>query len=224
MKPYYQDEHVTLYHGDCRECPAWLAADALVTDPPYGVEWKQRLGDGRKPREQDYILNVVKGDTDTSARDDALAAWGPKPAIVFGSWRVQRPPNVRSMLIWHKEGSYPGPLNAAFFTNHEEIYVIGEGWRKSAPPLRSVITTTGHSGQAARRVGHPTPKPVGLMEQLIDRCPPGVIADPFAGSGSTLIAARNLGRKSIGVECEERYCELIAHRLDQGAFDFGGAA
>ena len=58
------------------------------------------------------------------------------------------------------------------------------------------------------------------METLIGRCPPGVVADPFAGSGATLIAARNLGRKSIGVELEERYCEIIAKRLDQQVINF----
>ena len=226
MTPYYADESVTLYHGDCREVDAWLGADVLVTDPPYGVRMKSRPGDSGKGKAkvQVHIADAVAGDSDTDARDEALDLWGSRPAIVFGSWRIVRPSHVRSLLIWHKEGAYSGPLNAAFFTNHEEIYVLGEGWRKSSPPLRSVLTTTEHRAEAARIAGHPTPKPISLMGKLIDRCPPGVIADPFAGSGSTLVAAKFMGRRAIGVELVERYCEVIAKRLAQEVMDFGGAA
>jgi DNA modification methylase len=223
--PYYEDDLVTLYHGDCREITAWLDADVLVTDPPYGVRWESRFGDARKgTRDQLRTKDVIASDLDTAARDDVLSMWGRRPAVAFGSWRIARPDGVRSLLVWHKEGAYSGPLNGAFFTNHEEVYVMGEGsWRKSAPPLRSVITTTEHRSRATRDTGHPTPKPIGLMELIIDRCPPGVIADPFAGSGSTLIAAKNLGRRVIGVELEERYCELAARALGQDTL-FGGAA
>jgi hypothetical protein len=213
VKPYYEDDLVTLYHGDCREETAWLTADALVTDPPYGVRMVSFAGGGDRKKNPNggRIDDAIANDTTPQHRDDALQLWGKRPAIVFGSWRIDRPANVRSLLIWHKEGSYSGPLNAAFFNNHEEVYVMGEGaWRKSAP-------------QAVRDIGHPTPKPIGLMETLIDRCPPGTIADPFAGSGSTLIAAKNLGRRAIGVELEERYCELAARALTQDSL-FGGAA
>lgn len=103
----------------------------------------------------------------------------------------------------------------------EEIYVTGGGFKKTSPPLRSVITTYEARSVAVAQIGHPTPKPVSLMELLIMRCPDGTIADPFAGSGATLLAARNQQRKAIGVELEERYCEIIAKRLDQMLLDFG---
>ena len=226
MTIYYQDEHVTLYHGNClTEHREWLDADVLVTDPPYGVKWTGHKGSYRKTGEF-VVMNhtPINGDQDAVERDAALEHWGGRPAIIFGSWRVSRPERTEHRLIWHKRGQAPGPLKAAFMSQDEEIYVLGKGFRKSSPPLRSVITTTEARSVEVGKIGHPTPKPIGLMETLIDRCPLGIIADPFAGSGSTLIAARNLGRKAIGVELEERYCELIAKRLSQGAFDFGGDA
>ena len=228
MTPYYQDEHVTLYHGDClTEHREWLDADVLVTDPPYGVGWRAGRGSffgvrekmGRAPKESEHVTRI-EGDRTIEARDVALSSWGDRPAMVFGSWRVDMPKGTRSRLIWWKRGQAPGPTRMPFVTQDEEIYVLGSGWPKADSPLRSVIPTDESRSHAVTEIGHPTPKPVSLMETLIDRCPPGVIADPFAGSGSTLIAARNLGRKAIGVELEEKYCEIIANRLSQGAFDF----
>ena len=222
MSIYYQDEHITLYHGDCLEITDWLQADILVTDPPYGMDHTARgtydpaTGKTHKPQGRERVNN----DHTTEARDSALEAWGDKPALVFGTWRQPRPAETRHRLIWWKQGQPPGPLNAAFMLQDEEIYVMGKGWIETSPPMRTVIATNEHRSLEVTKIGHPTPKPVGLMEQLIERAPDGVIADPFAGSGATLVAARNLGRKAIGVELEEKYCEIIAQRLSQGAFDF----
>jgi len=224
VKPYYQDDLVTLYHGDCLEVSEWLKADVLVTDPPYGVDVSQYAMDNDpKKRKEQAAKSVIQNDKDTSARDASLALWGDKPAIVFGSWRKPRPENVRARLIWYKSKASPGISAAPWYPADEEIYVIGKGF--TGKPEQNVYQTNearmGRAGPAWV-IGHPTPKPIGLMERLIAKCPEGVIADPFAGSGATIIAARNLGRISIGVEYEEKYCELIATRLSQQAFDLEG--
>ena len=220
MKPYFQTDLVTLYLGDCLEVTEWLSADVLVTDPPYGINWKGITTGVNKGYET--YKDGISGDKDAGIRDAALALWGKKPSVVFGSWKVARPLHTKHRLIWHKKGQAPGPLNAPFMTQDEEIYIWGEGFVSTSPPMRSVITTNEHRATEVKKIGHPTPKPIGLMETLINRCPEGLIADPFSGSGSTLIAARNLGRKAIGIELDESYCELIANRLSQEAFDLGG--
>ena len=220
--PYFQNDLVTLYHGDCLEITDWLEADVLVTDPPYGIQHRQRHGGYWGDASYKETRGAIANDATVGVRDDALALWGGKPGFVFGSWKAERPANTNFRLIWHKKGQAPGPSNQAFITQDEEIYALGKGFRKSSPPMRSVIATSEARHIEVSKIGHPTPKPIGLMETLIDRCPEGVIADPFSGSGATLMAARNLGRKSIGVEMEEKYCELIANRLSQEAFDFGG--
>jgi DNA modification methylase len=222
--PYYQDELVTLYHGDCLEITEWLAADVLVTDPPYGMGYRDRLGKH----------DAIAGDEDTLARSRMLEAWGVRPAVVFGTWRVPKPDGVKNVLIWDKGTDLGMGVSTPWGLSHEEAYVLGD-WpalvsggriREGGTPSRvsSVLRVDKPNNASAQRVDHPTPKPVTLMGQLIARCPPGVVADPFAGSGSTLVAARNLGRQSIGVELEERYCDLIAKRLSQQAFDLGDIA
>src|SRR5690625_1881576 len=218
--PYYQDDRVTLYHGDCLEITDWLEADVLVTDPPYGMNHEIRGSYDASTGTWSSRGGRVSGDKTTATRDEALDLWGDKPAMVFGTWRQPRPAETRHRLIWWKQGQPPGPAKTAFMLQDEEIYVLGKGWIETSPPMRTVIPTTEHRSTEVTKIGHPTPKPVGLMEKLIERAPDGVIADPFAGSGSTLIAARNLGRRAIGVELEEKYAEIIAQRLSQGAFDF----
>lgn len=211
-EPYYADESVTLYHGDCREVTEWLAADVLVTDPPYGVAYVSNFNRDRRNAKRG---RPIAGDDDTDVRDAVIAAWGDRPAIVFGRWNVPRPAGVRRRLIWDKGASVGmGDLSIPWGPSDEEIYVLGEGFvgKRSGSVIRSQMLMSADRD----RPDHPTPKPVGLMEALVAKCPPGVVADPFAGSGPTLDAARRLGRQAIGVEIEERYCELIAKRLAQG--------
>ena len=214
MKPYFQDELVTLYHADCLENPdLWTGADVLVTDPPYGISYSRHV----RATDPQYGIRIA-GDDTLDARDSVLGEWGDRPAIVFGTWRVPKPAGVKQTGIWDK-GDDPGmgDLSIPWGSSFEEFYVLGEGFvgkrggaviRAKKPPVNN-------------RPDHPTPKPVGLMERLIEHCrPEWVIADPFAGSGSTLVAARNLGRRAIGIEIEERYCEIAAKRLSQQVFDF----
>lgn len=206
MTPYYQDDSVTLYHGDCREVTEWLDADVLVTDPPYGIAfssgWDNQFRDVK-----------IANDGDTSARDDVLKKWGDRPGLVFGSWRHPPPDATRMVLTWDKGTVGMGALDLPWFPCTEEIYVLGKGWQgtRTSAVMRHV----------GRNIDHPTEKPLGLMQSLIAKCPAGVVADPFAGSGSTLAAAKQLGRKAIGVEVHEPYCELIARRLAQDVLDFG---
>lgn len=221
--PYYSDDLVTLYHGDCREITEWLDAAALLTDPPYGIAWRSRKGwtnayGGGSAKQQDGIAN----DADTDARDEVLAAWGKKPAVIFGDLLRPQPRGSVQVLIYAKsdDAGIRG-AHGGFRRDVEAIYLTGKwsagvGGRSSV--LRSNGRVAGPRGMAAR-FGHPHAKPVDLLEELIRACPPGVVTDPFAGSGSTLVAARNLGRRAVGVEIEERYCEIAARRLSQATFD-----
>jgi len=208
-EPYYQADGITLYLGDCLTSTEWLAADVLVTDPPYGLndvggQWDADAG----------ARFQIANDRDTAARDAALTAWGSaKPAAVFGSPKVPCPDGVRQALVWRKDAS-AGLMGtvAGFRRDWEAIYLLGALPARSG--ARSAVLETRVRQESN---GHRHSKPVGIVQQLIEAVGPGTVADPFAGSGSTLVAARNLGRQAIGVELEERYCEVIARRLSQGA-------
>lgn len=218
--PYYTDDAVTLYHGDCREVTEWLAADVLVTDPPYGTQFSAENPKGGYGRRQNAGLGpegfTIANDGTTETRDAALAMWGDRPALVFGSPRMPDPPiAVADRLVWDKKR--PGMNGGPWRYRHESIYVTA-GFVRSSDASVSVLTAWPDQSL------HIHAKPLALMEALVECAPPGVIADPFAGSGSTLVAARNLGRRAVGVEVDERYCELLATRLDQGVLDLGALA
>ncbi len=205
MKPYYEHGGITIFHGDCREILPSLKTDMLVTDPPYGMAYKSG-----------WSARPIAGDADVSVRDAALALWE-GPAVVFGRWDCPRPQNVRALLIWDK-GEWPGmgDLKFPWGPSHEEIYIIGEGF--TGKRMGTVLRVRRMPG--AQQV-HPNEKPPEVLQVLIERCPEGIVLDPFMGSGATLQAAKDLGRRAIGIEIEERYCEIAAKRLAQEVLAFG---
>jgi len=219
-EPYYQDDLVKLYHGDCREVAEWLEADVLVTDPPYGRAWKQGESGIARGWSSDAHPGIA-GDKDTTTRDAALHAWGPRPAILFGDLMLSPPSGTKQVLILQKSplmGTKGTFLN--FRRDAEAIYLLG--WRAGLGGTTSVLQSGALGNQVQKAGQHPHAKPLDVMETLLVRTD-GTIADPFAGSGSTLVAAKQLGRRAIGVELEEAYCEIAARRLAQDTL-FGGVA
>ena len=182
-------------------------ADVLITDPPYGMKYQGR---GNKQK-------AIAGDSDTQARDELIQHWGEnRPAMIFGTWRVPKP-KCRNTIAWIKTNTGPGmgDLTSPWGSAWEEIYILGRGF--SAPKRKpNHINIDAYPAGSKRRPNHPTPKPVELMEWLIKHCPPHwTIIDPFAGSGATLRAARNLGRTAYGIELDPDYTQTAAQLLEQ---------
>lgn len=220
--PYYQDELVTLYHGSCLEVTEWLTADVLITDPPYGLDSALSRTPHRGMKTAQARSTAVNEkpawDRTLEVRDAALKLWGTsKPYAVFGSpARLDGAiPHRGIPLIWDKLDVGMGDTDFPWGRSYELIYVNGPGWHKAGQLRRSPIIRVQHLTRDAGREGHPSVKPLPLMGELVRKAPAGVIADPFTGSGSTLRAAKDEGRRAIGVELDERYCELAAKRLVQ---------
>jgi site-specific DNA-methyltransferase (adenine-specific) len=199
MKPYYEDEFITLYNNNCLSDPQWaMQADVMFTDPPYGTG---QTGYGRAGRE-------IANDLDTKVRDAALQLWQDKPYAMFASGKMPSPSFIWDhQLVWDKAVAGMG---GKVRYQHELLYVykygqIGNGF--------SVIRV---SKELSLTRLHPHAKPSSLMAMIVGAAPEGVIIDPFAGIGGTLIAAKQLGRKVIGYELNIEYCEVIANRAAQG--------
>lgn len=227
IKPYYQADGITLYHANSIDNPElWAGGDVMVSDPPYGIKWRNHWGDTGSARTHGRTapsrgINVANDDS-LDAMYAAIHLWGDKPALLFSS-PLKIPEGTKQILVWWKNSGGEGIMGQI---NHwrrdwEAINLLGE-WQEHPHPgltYSSIIETHESISTLAKALGHPTPKPISLMETLIQHCPDGVIVDPFAGTGSTLLAARNLGRRCIGVELDERHCETSARRLSQMTFD-----
>jgi site-specific DNA-methyltransferase (adenine-specific) len=204
-KPYYQDDYCTIYHGDCREIlPTLPKFDLVLTDPPYGMSFQSnhRQRKHSKIANDDYLpLDLIE-----MAMAKAMRA-----AYVFCRWdNLSDMPPPKSVIAWVKNNWSMGDLKHEHGRQWEAICFYAMQQHEFVHRIPDVI--------ARDRTGndlHPTQKPVSLMTQLI-ACNVGqTILDPFMGSGTTLRAAKDLQRKAIGIELEEKYCEIAVKRLAQ---------
>ena len=213
-EPYYSDDHVTIYHGDCLELMPSLTFDCIVTDPPYGIGVQTNYAQRQRTALSlcnDYV--PIHGD-DAPFNPLPLLSCG-VPTILFGAnhYADNLPPSA-SWFVWDKlDGLTSG--REVGFNDQADVELI---WSNVGGPARLMrqrwMGAMKSGADAQHRRVHPTQKPVELMKRLV-AITEGTVIDPFMGSGTTLRAAKDLGRKAIGIELEERYCEIAAKRLAQ---------
>jgi len=220
MRPYYQDDAVTIYHGDSRELltPDFQMVDATITDPPYGVELGSRPNNGRE-----RIGYTQFADTPDFIKNTVI------PIIsmcIVLSKRVVVTPGTRNCFKYpepNEIGAVFNPAGAGMgrwgFTCFQPILYYGKDPNPGHWTPNSFQTSALSEAEADE---HPCPKPLAWMNWLVKKgsLEGETILDPFMGSGTTLRAAKDLGRKAIGIEIEERYCEIAAKRMAQEVFNF----
>ena len=212
MKPYYDHAGIVIYHGDCREILPQLGRfDLLLTDPPFGVgnfvQVTGRLMGRGSNRAKPVEWNENPPDADLFRLFQAKS----KHRIIWGANFFNCFEERGGAIIWDKCQSMPNFSKAdiASCTHFQKTEIIRIPWTN--------FTVT-HKAES----DHPCERPIELYEWCIGYLPfkAETIIDPYMGSGTTLVAAKNLGRKAIGIEIEEKYCEIAAKRLSQEVFAF----
>lgn len=212
MTPYYDQDGVTIYHGDAYEVvPTLSRVDAVVTDPPYGIGWHPRVTHQDSPWVDDQALDLRP------------LLVGKYHCIWGGNYFASQLPPSEAWLVWIKR---PNGFNV---DGDDRTYsVIEMAWSDfgGKPRVRHQTWDGGlrQGDPSNRQFSHPAQKPLELMRWCIGLAPlADTVLDPFMGSGTTLRAAKDLGRRAIGIEVEERYCEIAVKRLAQGVLAFGEA-
>jgi site-specific DNA-methyltransferase (adenine-specific) len=209
VKPYYEHGGITIYHGDCREVLPTLpdaSVDLVLTDPPYGIgkaEWDFDIWP---------LLTDAANECARILKDSGICFWfgaiSELPRLIEATSAIP----YRWTFIWYAPNNMQhGNIGFAKYTP-ALVLARGKAWR-DMQDLRSVPIPC----RSIDKMLHPTVKPLALIHYLAEKgCKEGeTILDPFMGSGTTLRAAKDLGRKAIGIEIEERYCEIAAKRLQQ---------
>lgn len=204
IKPYYHDEAsgIVIYHGDCREVLPALDCGAFVSDPPYGMDYKPLRGADGGKRWRDG----VRGDDEAFDPTPLMS----KPCVLWGAnWYSHMLNGHGGWLVWNKTCDH---RKAGFIASDCELAYASEVTR-----VHRFDMQWGGEARGGETFFHPTQKPVALMAWCFNYIPTdALVCDPYAGAGPTLVAAKRCGRAAIGIEIEERYCEIAANRLSQG--------
>jgi site-specific DNA-methyltransferase (adenine-specific) len=210
MKPFYEDDHVTIFHGDSMQIIDGLEWDHVLTDPPYGIAYE---GGPTNLGATEYA--PIHGDDTFDAAQFALTIPAQK-RVVFGAHEF---PHLLGpggqWFCWDKRLTEAADKMVG--TPYELAWSDTPGKNQMLRVLHGGVVNANRNGPRM----HPTEKPISMLMSIIETIPEGVILDPFMGSGTTLRAAKNLGRKAIGVEIEERYCYAAAERMGQEVLTFG---
>lgn len=199
IKPYYQDDYCTIYHGDCLDIlPQLPTVDLVLTDPPYGLGKKLYTG-GTWATNPIYDSML---EWDVKRVDNKLILkiiTHGKKSIVWGG-HLYSLPISRCWIVWEKQNKL------------QSMGACELAWTNIDKPIKMITELSNPDGKRA----HPTQKPLSVMKFCIVSVDENqLILDPFMGSGTTLRAAKDLQRKAIGIEIEEKYCEIAAKRLSQ---------
>lgn len=221
ITPYYQDDHTTIYNSDCAEILADLdTVDLLLTDPPYGIGEAAGKNKSRSKLATAKDYGVSDWDNQRAGDSVILLAMGlSRESIIFGGNYYSDILNPSACwLVWDKD-------NSGDFADCELAWTSLPGAAR-----RLKYTWNGMIKQQPEERWHPTQKPLSVMRWCIEQADhktkktQEIILDPFMGSGTTLVAAKALGRKAIGIEREQKYCDVAIKRLRQETIFSTGAA
>ena len=229
MKPYYQDEYATIYHGDCREVlPGLKDIGLMIADPPYGSglsvdfanRFKRQAGNWWKNSDRSYQKRHIEVDGDNEPFDPApILEVSCRAKVLWGAnFYASRLPDSGGWWVWDKRNGARDLTKAKWPMSEAELAwtTVGKGVRVFRHTWFGLIRD---SEQGEHH--HPAQKPVLLMKWCIRKTKAdGVILDPYMGSGTTLVAAKDMNRHAIGIEVQEMYCEIAAKRLAQEIFCF----